>query len=141
MFINDVKIVREIDGSLLLSDLNSMKRKHDMIRTILLVFVATLILYPASGFAEEPVPFEDFIEITKDVLVTFDVLEKDARNGDFNQLRNPGVREKFDDIRAGLTQYEKYVLASVNKWPDGQQKKIASELHETNFLYRAYSLS
>jgi hypothetical protein len=118
-----------------------MKRKHVMIRIILSVFVATLIMSPLAVLAAEPVPFDQFIEITKDVLVTFEVLEKDARNGDFNHLRNSGVRETFDEIRDGLTQYERYVVASVKNWPEGQQKEIASELHEVNFLYRAYSLS
>ena len=112
-----------------------------MIKNIISAFIAALILCPLAGFAGEPLPFEEFIEITKDVLDTFEVLEEDARTGDFNLLRNPGVREKFDDIRTGLTLYERYIMASVKQWPEGQQKKIASELHEVNFLYRAYSLS
>ena len=109
-----------------------------------LTFLFTLLFVitgPLSGFSEEPVSPDGFIEITEHILEKFNVLENRARNSNFNQFRNPVLQDKFDEIRTDLERYEKHTLINVNNWPEGQQKTIASELHATNFHYRAYSMS
>ena len=111
-----------------------------MKKTIIL-FILAILFYPLTGYAEEPVLTEGFIEITEDVLDKFYVLEDSARNSNFNQFRNPVLQQRFDEIRTVLAEYDKFASKNVHNWPDGQQKEIASELHATNFHFRAYSLS
>jgi hypothetical protein len=56
-------------------------------------------------------------------------------------LNNPVIQDKFNIVSASLQEYEDLSSGSVISWPEGQQKKIASELKVANFLYRAYSMS
>jgi hypothetical protein len=100
-----------------------------------------IIIFPATGFTEEPLPREGFIKITEHLLNTLNVLEDDAQNGNLNQLHNPSIQDKFDIISTSLQEYEHNESGTVLSWPEGQQKKIASELQIANFHYRAYSMS
>ncbi len=111
--------------------------KHIILSLLLLL----IIVHPATGFTEEPVPRESFITITEHLLNVLNVLENDAKNDNLNQLHNPVIQEKFDTVSASLQEYEYQSPGSVNTWPEGPQKTIASELHATNFHYRAYSMS
>jgi hypothetical protein len=112
-----------------------------MKKTILSLVILAILIFPLKGFAEEPVPHKGFVQITETILNKLDVLNDNARNGNFNQLKNPELQKQFDDLRTVLNEYEKYAPKNFNYWPAGKQKDIASKLYTTNFLYRAYSLS
>ncbi|RJQ43553.1 MAG: hypothetical protein C4538_11835 [Nitrospiraceae bacterium] len=107
----------------------------------LFCIVLLFVISTSAGFAAEPVPLDGFIKITSTLLDKFDLLDQTARRGNFNQFNNSELQEKFDDIRTLLKEYEHYSSDTVNAWPDGEQKEIASALFEINFLYRAYSMS
>jgi hypothetical protein len=110
-------------------------------KPVILSVLLLLITYPVTGYAEEPLPPDGFIKITEDLLNMLSALEDDARNSNFNQLNNPVIQNKFYTVSASLKQYEDRSLGTVYSWPEGQQKKIASEMYRVNFLYRAYSLT
>lgn len=112
-----------------------------MKRQLMLLIVLLLSMDPVSGVAEESVPRDSFIEITENILDQFNVLMDEARQGNFNQLKNPEIQAKFNRIGAELQEYEGYGRGSIQTWHDGRQKEVAERLHTTNFLYRAYSLS
>lgn len=97
--------------------------------------------YILPGFANEPVHQDGFVAITKNVLDKFNVLKDDARNSNFNQLKNHKLHEQFDEIRILLKEYENDTANNVYSWPEGRQKEIVSKLHVANFLYRSYSLT
>ncbi len=117
------------------------ERNSNMGRIISSFFLLFIFIFSPFGFAEEPIPHEGFIEITENILDKFDVLEDNARNSNFNQLENPEIQKKFEEIRTTLKEYERYRSGTIYNWFEGKQKEIASELHAVNFLYRAYSLS
>jgi hypothetical protein len=121
--------------------LNCADNEDGMKHIILSLLLLFLITYPATAYAEEPLPREGFIKITEHLLNTLNVLEDHARNGNLDQLHNPVIQDKFDIVTATLQEYEHYASGTVHSWPEGQQKKIASELQLANFHYRAYSMN
>lgn len=110
-------------------------------RQVMLFIVLLLSMDPVSGSAEESVPRSSFIEITEHVLEQFDALIDDARQGNFNQLKNPVIQARFDRIRTDLQEYEGYGAGSIRAWREGRQKDVAERLYAANFFYRAYALT
>jgi hypothetical protein len=113
----------------------------DRMKPVIFSVLLLLITFPVTVYAEEPLPPDGFIKITEDLLNMLSALEDDARNSNFNQLDNPVIQKKFYTVSASLKKYENLSTGTVNSWPEGQQKKIASEVYSVNFLYRAYSLT
>ncbi len=116
-------------------------KEGSTMKVIIIQALLLFILNPVAVFSEETVPHAGFIAITETALDTLNTLEGEARKDNFNQLQNPALQKKFEKISSTLDEYEDYSANPVYSWPEGQQKKIASELHAANFLYRAYSMS